>query len=111
MVESNHQRAEGASTHKVAAEHVDPARLSAGPLPAGPGEQQRQRLARHGLHALERMEQDVGGVLRQVQAADEKRSCQTDKHASGSCSVFTGSPGHPVGLVLPGLSVLFLASR
>lgn len=74
-VQANHQRAEAASTHKVAAQHVDSARLTPGPLFAGPVQEQRERLGGHGLHVLERMKQDVGGVLRQVQAADVKSSC------------------------------------
>lgn len=38
-VQADHQRAEAASTHKVAAQHVDSARLTPGPLFAGPVEE------------------------------------------------------------------------
>lgn len=75
MVKADHQRAEAASTHEVTTQHVDPAQLTSGLLLAGPAQQQRQRLARQALHVLERVEQDIGGVLRQVQAADVKSSC------------------------------------
>lgn len=85
VVEADHQRAEAAPTHKVAAQHVDSAHLTPGPLFAGPAEQERESLRRHGLHGLERVTQHVGGVLGQVQAADVKSSCERCKHTSGSC--------------------------
>lgn len=72
VVEVDHQRAELTHTHEVAADDVDSTRLRPRLLLARPAEKQREGLHRHLPHVLERMEEDVCSILRQVEAADVK---------------------------------------
>jgi len=74
VVQSDHERAELADVHEVAADDVDLARLPARPLLARPAEQRRESPQGHPPHALEGVEEDVGGVFRQVQAGDVETS-------------------------------------
>lgn len=107
VVQPNHEGAELASAHKVAAEDVDSTCLIPGSLSARPVEQWWASPPRHGLHALEGMKQDVRGVLRQVQATDVKSGCETYKNRSGSCITRFSI----LGFGLPGLPLHFMASR
>lgn len=84
VVQVNHKRAEPTQAHKVTAEDVDPAHPGSHPLLARPAEQHGQSLHRHLLHVLERMEEDVRSVLRQVQAAGVKAIWKTKRYSANS---------------------------
>lgn len=114
VVQPDHEGAEVASAHKVAAEDVDSTRLAPGSLSARPAEQEWESPPRHGLHALEGMKQDVRGVLRQVQATDVKSGCERYKQVQTgeeAAAVHCIAPISFLGLCPPGLPLHFMASR
>ena len=77
VVQANHKRAELTDGHEVAAQDVDPARLAARTLLAGPAEQQRESPHRHLPHVKQGVEEDVRNVFCQVQTADVETSWET----------------------------------
>lgn len=114
VIQSDHKRAEPTDRHEVAAEDVDPARLYARPLLAGPAEQQRESPRRHLPHALEGVEEDVGSVLRQVQAADVETGWKPNRERELVKEILrtvVNSTKFNFDIWIPGLPLCFWSSR